>query len=347
MVWQNGKILTHFRARVRGGLYRRLQPVAARYWKNLCPPISVTHKLTLKCNARCVHCDIWMKRFENEELSTSEVKSLYSQLRQWFGPFPFVMTGGEALLRPDAVELAIHAARLGLLVEFLTNGYLLEEAAEGLARSGVERVTISCDGVNPETLNAVRGKSDFFERIAAGVKRLAAYRAESGNHFNIWLKTVVMQNNLAELADIAKMAREWGADVFYQPIEQNYAQKYNSSWYKESDLWIRNTDHVVRVIDELILMKQKGLPIANSEANLKVMSDYFRNPEPMMRSVREHVAEGSSAMCLSGVNYFEILPWGGVKVCGEGEEIGSIRKMSPREIWRNRPVCWRGNCTVA
>lgn len=335
-----------FRARVREGLLRRLQPYAARYWKNLCNPASVCHKLTLRCNARCAHCDIWKTDYEGAELTTKEIRRLYVQLRSWLGPVNFVMTGGEALLRPDAVELARHAADLGFLVEFLSNGYLLESAAEELACSGLNRVTISFDGTRPETLNTVRGRDDFFERTVSGVQKLVKQRAATGADFRIWLKTVVMRGNLAELADISRLAASLGVEVCYQPIEQNYAQKYDSQWYEASDLWIEDSGKAAAAIDELARLKGDGLPIVNTESNLKVMSDYFRIPAEMMLKVRAHVSEDKAAIPVCGVGYFEILPWGGVKICGEGEEIGNCRDMSPREIWRRRATCWREGCTV-
>ncbi len=75
------------------------------------------HKLTLYCNSRCVHCDIWKKEYPDDELTTMEVKCLYEQLRSWLGPYNLVITGGEALMRTDAIEVAVHAAQLGLIVD--------------------------------------------------------------------------------------------------------------------------------------------------------------------------------------------------------------------------------------
>ncbi len=341
-----GGSYARFRERTREGVLRRLQPYAARYWKNLCNPVSLCHKLTLRCNARCAHCDIWKSSYEDTELTTEEIRQLYVQLRRWLGPVNFVVTGGEALLRPDAIELARHAARLGFLVEFLTNGYLLEQVAGELACSGLNRVTISFDGIIPETLNRVRGRDDFYERVISGVQRLAGHRAALGASFQIWLKTVAMRGNLSELSDIARLGARLGVEVCYQPIEQNYAQKYDPQWYKASDLWIAESVQAAAAFDELTRLKGDGLPIVNTEGNLKVMSEYFMKPAEMMHKVRAHAPEEKGVVPVCGVGYFEILPWGGVKICGEGEEIGNCKDISPREIWRRRAICWRGDCTV-
>lgn len=341
----NSKI-RRFRARLREGISRRLQPLAARHWKNLCNPASVMHKLTLRCNARCAHCDIWKREFPSEELTTAEVKRMYDQLREWLGPYNLVITGGEALLRPDAAEVASYAARLGFVVEFLSNGYILEDAAESLARSGVDKVTVSFDGSKPNTLNLMRGLDGFSDRVSAGVQKLVLSRNSCNPEMRIWLKTVVNRHNIDQLSVIAQLAKTWGVQVFYQPIEQNYAQKYDPKWYLKSDLWPIDAKAAAHAIDELVKLKRAGFPIANVESNLLVMRDYFRDPQVWMRKVREHIAEEKAPICLSGVSYFEIQPDGKVKICGEGGEIGDCRQQPPGEIWRNRGACWLEGCSV-
>jgi hypothetical protein len=48
-----------------------------------------------------------------DELSTAEAKQLLSDVRR-FGPIIFVFSGGDALKRPDIVELVAHGASIGL-----------------------------------------------------------------------------------------------------------------------------------------------------------------------------------------------------------------------------------------
>lgn len=271
------------------------------------------------------------------------MKKLYRELRSWLGPCWLVITGGEALLRKDATELAAYASSLGFEVEFLTNGYMLEEAAEGLAAAALGCVTISCDGSRRETLNMVRGREDFFERVMRGIESLVRCRRGRKN-FHIRLKTVVMKTNLAELSEIAMLADDWGVEVFYQPIEQNYAQTYNADWYRRSALWVDDSKKAKEALEELVHLKQQGLPISNPESNFIIMKDYFSYPDRLMRIVRNHAPDRESDICLSGVGYCEILPDGKMKICGEGPAIGDCRDTHPREVWRRRPTCWRDGC---
>jgi MoaA/NifB/PqqE/SkfB family radical SAM enzyme len=327
-------------------MLRRAKPWVAAYWKNLYPPAGVLHKLTLRCNARCRHCDIWNIDYGLQELSTAEVKSLYAQIRRFIGPYNLVITGGEALVRSDSIELARYAAKLGLLVEFLTNGYLLADAADELAHASLDRITISFDGATAKTVNAFRGKNDFYQRATDGIKKLAEKRSVLGGDFQIWLKTVVMRHNIEELVEIARLAKRLGIEVCYQPIEQNYGQLYDPSWRKDSELWPQDVEFAAEAINELMRLKEEGLPIVNSKASLMVMESYFRHPDVWMRKVRDHAADAKASVCLGGVANLEILPDGKVKVCGEGAAIGDCRKKPLRDIWRNRPACWKGQCTA-
>ena len=157
------------------GVRRRIYPIAFKYFPQIIKPENIMHKITLRCNARCRHCDIWkMKTCKTiDELSTEEIKKLYKTIRKWLGRVPIVITGGESLLRDDALFLVKYAVDIGLAVEFLSNGYLMtEEKANELVQTGVDRVTISLDGISAEVVNHFRGHNDYYEHITAAINNL-------------------------------------------------------------------------------------------------------------------------------------------------------------------------------
>jgi MoaA/NifB/PqqE/SkfB family radical SAM enzyme len=69
--------------------------------------------LTERCNARCVHCDIWKNKGDEGSPTAAQWSRVLDDLRSWLGPVSIVFTGGEALLKPYALELAAHAASRG------------------------------------------------------------------------------------------------------------------------------------------------------------------------------------------------------------------------------------------
>ena len=114
-----------------GSVYRRLYLSANYRLRMICGgrlaryvrPTSIALLLTGRCNARCVHCDIWKNGRKEDTLSLEEWKRLLAELRRWLGPVHIHITGGEALLQSYAPDMTAYASGLGFFVEFLTNGY--------------------------------------------------------------------------------------------------------------------------------------------------------------------------------------------------------------------------------
>ena len=124
-----------------------------------------------RCNFRCVYCmpkevygrdHVFLER--KELLSFEEIARVTAVFAQ-LGVRVVRITGGEPLVRrnvEDLVEL-LHAIP-GLELALTTNGALLPQKAEALARAGLDRVTVSL-------AVAQRIDTRTLSRIAAGVKR--------------------------------------------------------------------------------------------------------------------------------------------------------------------------------
>ena len=308
-------------------------------------PTFIALLLTKRCNARCVHCDIWKNQGDEDTLTLDEWKALLSELRRWLGPVHIHITGGEALLRPYAPEVAAHASSLGFFVEFLTNGYSNDQRRiERLAKARPARVTISLDGVG-ETHSTVRGREGFWEKTSQSIDTLRRVRQEKGSHFSIRLKTVVMDHNLDAVADVARYARSNGLEVLYQPIEQNYDTPDDPDWFEHAPTWPRDPEKAVRVVEDLISLQREGLPIVNTDAEFAAMTRYFRNPRSNAAEVQAHVSHERRAMC-SSLGNLQIEPNGDVLTCFKMPPIGNARSEPIRMIWSNRPRWWEGGCCL-
>src|SRR3954452_21833925 len=77
-------------------------------------PTSIALLMTERCNARCIHRDIWKNRGREERPSCADWKKVLGELRGWLGPVHVVLTGGEVLLNPDTLELVPYGKSLGL-----------------------------------------------------------------------------------------------------------------------------------------------------------------------------------------------------------------------------------------
>src|SRR5271157_3267365 len=149
--------IAELRARAHEAVNYRLRTFAGGRLAAHCRPTSIAILLTERCNARCLHCDIWKNRGKESTPSVDHWKATIRDLRRWLGPVHVVFTGGEALLMPFAPELVSYASSLGLLVEHLTHGYWLDQSRiEQMAmgrpvRPGLDRPRPRADHRPPKT----------------------------------------------------------------------------------------------------------------------------------------------------------------------------------------------------
>lgn len=330
--------------RIHEGFNYRLRTFASERFADHCRPTSITFGLTSRCNARCVHCDIWKNRGPEETPSAEQWSRTIVDLRQWLGPVQLTFSGGEALMQPFAVDLVKKAVDVGLIVEVLSNGYWNnQQRIEGLAAADPWRVTVSLDAIG-STHSLIRGRQDFFERTVLSLQTLERVRREQGLKFKIRLKTVVMSQNITQVHEVARFAASRpGFDVFYQPIEQNYNTLDDAHWYEHSENWPQDPLEAVTAVNRLIKLKGEGLPIANSYAQLEAMVPYFLTPDKLRIQTQTHSTHERRPICSALVN-LEVRANGDVLTCARMSPVGNIREQPIREIWESRPKWWRGGC---
>lgn len=336
--------LAEARARAHAAVNYRLRTIADGRWASYCRPTSIAIMLTERCNARCLHCDIWKNRGKEATPSVDQWKTTVRDLRRWLGPIHVVFTGGEALLMPFAPEVVAYASSIGLLVEHLTHGYWLDQTRiEQMALGRPWRVTISCDGIGA-THDKIRGREHFFDAVYTTIQTLLRLRREHRLGYTIRLKTVVMEHNLDRVCDVARFAREHDLEVFYQPIEQNYNTPEDPKWFEHSANWPTDAEQAVAAVRQLIDLRRQGFPIANTERQLEVMIPYFRDPESLLVVTQHHTAH-DKPLC-SGLTTLQIQSNGDVKICWCMEPVGNIKTTPIRQIWASRPHWWGSGCCM-
>lgn len=324
------------------GLNNRLTRVAGGRLAGYRRPGSIALLLTERCNARCVHCDIWKNRGKEDSLSFDQWKGLLDDLRRWLGPVEVLVTGGEALLVPFTPEVVAHAVGLGLAVEVLSHGYWLDQSRLArMASANPAQITISCDGLGA-THDRVRGRDGFFAATGTSIETLKRLRREQSLGYRIRLKTVIMSHNFHALEDVARFADQPGMEVLFQPIEQNYNSPDDPRWFEHSPNWPADIEGTVAAIRRLIEMKRHGAPIANTIDSLEGMIRYFRDPDSMQTVVQAHTT-WQRPRC-SALSMLQIQSNGDVTVCPSQPPVGNVKHQRIRRIWTERPAWWRGGC---
>ena len=337
--------LNNLRRRVYEGANYRLRTFANGRWASQCRPTSIALLLTERCNARCIHCDIWKNRGKEDRPSLEQWQTLLNDLRVWLGPVHVVFSGGEALLNPLTIELVQYASSRGLFVELLTHGFWEDQKKiEMLGAARPARVTISLDGVGA-VHNIVRGHEAFFDKTAKTIQTLLQMRKASASPLTLRLKTVIMKQNLTDVCNVARFAQRYQLEVFYQPIEQNYNTIEDPLWFQHSETWPDNILKAVEVIQELKRLKLAGFPIVNSRKQLDAMIPYFQDPATHRVRVQAHAAHEKRLSC-SALTTLQVQANGDVTTCAAMPSIANIKDSSIREIWNRRPRWWESGCCL-
>lgn len=172
-------------------------------------PIEVMIELTQRCNLRCRHC--YIDDFGTANLlTTGRVRELLAELAD-LGTLVLGLSGGEALLRPDLLEIAGAARGHGFELHLLTNATLVDERiAAGLAPLH-PRVHVSFYSHEETTFDAIAGTPGTFRRVVRGVRLLIRHGVD------VVLKMPLLTLNLGHVAGVRAWAAAAGAECRTAP----------------------------------------------------------------------------------------------------------------------------------
>lgn len=159
--------------------------------KSYCPETCVW-ELTLECNMRCMHCGSQAGKKRANELSVAECMFVADDLiRLKCKSITFI--GGEVFLYPGWEKIARHLDDHGVLVNIITNGWLLgDEQMEQIQHARLTNVGISLDGM-AEDHDRIRGRRDSFKRVLNAFERLEKEGIDVG------VVTTLAEWNIADL----------------------------------------------------------------------------------------------------------------------------------------------------
>lgn len=141
----------------------------------LSAPLTVYLGATQGCNLACGHCQAGSGPGPLGALSPDLMRRLFRELHD-LGCGLVHVSGGEPLLHPELLAATDEAFRLGLNVLVTTNGTLVTDAlADGLAARPFRCVSVSIDGPDAATNDAVRGPGSL-ARALEGLAKLARRR---------------------------------------------------------------------------------------------------------------------------------------------------------------------------
>ena len=175
-------------------------------------PILVFWELTRACLLSCRHCRASaVPEPLPGELTAEEGERFLESLTGFGRPYPVVVfTGGDMLMRADAVTLAEKAGGLGLHVAVSPSvtPRLRPEVLRALRAAGVKVASLSLDGASAATHEGLRGVAGHFRQTLAALDLLGLHG------FKVQVNTVVRPENVLELPEIAEIVLSAGASIW-------------------------------------------------------------------------------------------------------------------------------------
>ena len=277
----------------------------------------VSWNTTNACNMYCDHCYREAGCKAEEELSTSEAKTMLEQIAR-AGFKIMIFSGGEPLLRPDILELVAYATKLSLRPVFGTNGTLITlDMAHKLKAAGAMGMGISLDSMDAKKHNEFRKFPNAWEGAVQGMKNCR----EAGLPFQI--HTTVMDWNSHELEAMTDFAVELGAVAhhFFFLVPTGRAKTIEAESLRAEQY---------EAVLTRIMKKQQEVDI---ELKPTCAPQFMRIAAQM--GVKTRFRRG----CLAGTAYCIISPRGKVQPCAYlNMELGDVRETPFDEIWKNSEV---------
>lgn len=165
-----------------------------------------------RCNLKCATCfshqggrlkrDMSLREFKRIiDANASEIKqiSLYNY--------------GEPLCNRSIFPMIRYAKENNIsFIKIATNGMLLSaKARDKLLRSGLDYLSVSCDGASAKTYEEFRKRGDF-KKVLLNLRRLVNERDRQKSRLIIGLQFIIMKHNEGDIKKVLRPSKDLGVD---------------------------------------------------------------------------------------------------------------------------------------
>jgi radical SAM protein with 4Fe4S-binding SPASM domain len=285
-------------------------------------PVLSEVALTYRCNLSCAFCyagcaagGVPAGWNEARAMSDDDVCRVLDVIRRDARCPSVSFTGGEPTVRPGLARFVGHAKGLGLRVNLISNGLLLDRrrVAE-LAAAGLDSAQLSLEGPTPEAHDTLVGRPGAFARLWRAVEALRDHGVR------VHTNTTVNRRNLDGLEGIVDLVAARGLPRLTMnlviPCGSAGADPGLRVSYSEAG------EHVLRV---------------RARAEARGVELIWYSPLPLC--LFNTVAHGlGNRGCAAADGLLHVNPAGDVLPCssfGHGEGLGSLLRQPFAEVWES------------
>lgn len=265
--------------------------------------------VTTKCNFKCKHCYVKKESLqESESISVKDWKEVLDKLSKR-GLIAISVTGGEPLTYTGISDVLDYANELGMKIQLLTNGFLIDEAfVKKVATYRNAIVQVSLDGSSARTSEKQRGSCGAFDRTVNNIKLLTSHGVK------VIVAMVLNKENIGDIFDGSMVRLCLDLDVHVLGITPTVIGVSNAAENSEMFLSAHEAYDVVRYINE---KNSKNMFPENLIVNIGVPPALSReNSISRVKKVRPR--------CRRGTNSFSVRPNGDVFVCTDFAELNHM-----------------------
>ncbi len=340
-----------FVARFMEDMYSRI-PYVFMNGKALAP-LSAVLLLTYRCNLRCKMCFYYneteknatqnlISARKNEELTYGQICAFIDDAAG-MGVRVLTLHGGEPLVYGDVFKISAYAASKGMLVNFITNGVLLDEKViDKIIDARINSITISLDG--PESAHDdIRGMKGAFKKIVQGIKIFKEKQKQGLPVPRLSVSTYISAMNQSGIMGLFETIREngianWGVGLVTYNSEKISAETKKilgiSGAHGQGDL-SGLPDEIIKLDKKALIEVRDKLKKENSRAGLQIIF-------PSAASI-----ENYQDPYFNEVNYC-LEPWARVVISPYGEvfpciplsmvnaDMGNIKDEPLSRIWNGK-----------
>ena len=248
---------------------------------NIKVPNYQPHKLRIvqialvgECNLKCTYCYAADRPKSMNRLTHKDYFKLIADINGISEKVNIVLTGGEPLLSPYALELAEYAKVLNNQVQLLTNGTLITEQNAKRISDTFSLIKISIDGSTPAIHDFHRGKGTFSKTLR-GFELLKKYDTP------VQIAMTVTKKNIQ---DIDAMTKKFGSRLTFAPLfvagraKANKGLSITGKEYYEALSSVNGVKPLSYLCSSLAVSKQKRImkcAIGDGEISISENGDVY------------------------------------------------------------------------
>lgn len=247
---------------------------------------SIQVEVTGKCNERCRHCYIPNSfKDKGRDMPFDKFRKIVDDFAQ-MGGLHITITGGEALLHKNIVDMLDYCRSKDLEITLLSNLMSLnDEVITALRRNNINMVNVSLYSTNNEVHDYITKVKGSCDKTKSAIEKLVK------NNIPVQISCPVLKPNKNDIADVINYAKKLKtkASIDYNILAQKDLQRENldnrlslNEIRSVIEQIVKNRTDYVRFLEETPLNSDKSNPAGKAcgaaYSTLNITSDGDINP---------------------------------------------------------------------